>query len=204
MTRLAFIILLLISTVTVGPLMKGHPLFSSVSMNTAAVKVAGIAVLAMSQALGIALNPFIAPPKIPFLAHFMGFKLWLPVALAVGQCLTEYGYNPGYPVLPSTSLLTAFFVPYTIFTAYLLLFGALIRKGWSRQLANLAMVAVLVAVDTHPWHPNPLVVGISITAYGFNVVYAIHVIAIAMAVRTMKYLAPLLPLPLLSAYPSAL
>jgi hypothetical protein len=195
MTRLAFItLLLLIGTVAVGPLMKGRPLFSSVSVNTAAVKVAGITILAMSHAMGVALHPFLAPPKESFLAHFMSFKLWLVVALAIGQCLTEYGYNPGYPVLPSTSLLTAFMVPYIIFTAYLLLFSALIRKGYSRQLANLAMVAVLVAVDTHPWHPNPIIIGISITAYGFKWVYAIHLLAIAIAVVTMKilnaYLAP--------------
>ena len=194
MTRLAFITLLLIGTVAVGPLMKGHPLFSSASMNMAAVKVAGIAVLAMSHAMGVALHPLLAPPKESFMDHFMSFKLWLVVALAVGQCLTEYGYNPGYPVLPSTSLITAFFVPYAIFTAYLLLFSALIRKGYSRQWANLAMVAVLVAVDTHPWHPNPLVIAVSIQANGFKLVYAIHLVAIAMAVVSMKhvnaYLAP--------------
>ena len=182
--------LILVSTVAVGPLMKGNPMFSDPFMNVAVVKVAGIMVLAMSQSLGIALHPFLAPPKIRFFSHLWPFCIWLPVALAVGQCLTEYGYNPGYPVLPSTSLLAAFFVPYGIFTTYLLLFGALIRKGWSRQLANLAMLAVLVAVDTHLWNPNPLLIAVSIQANGFNIIYAIHVIAIAMAVRTMKYLAP--------------
>lgn len=207
MSKVAFIAtLLLIGTVAIGPLMRGHPLFSSPSMNTAAVKVAGIAILAMSHAMGVALHPFLAPPKISFLAHFWLFCVWLPVALAVGHCLSEYGYNPGYPVLPSTSHINAFMVPYTVFTSYLLLFTTLIRKGLSRQWANFAMMAVLVAVDTHPWHPNPLVIAVSIQANGFKWVYAIHLVAIAMAVVTMKrmnaYLAP--PLPLLGISPSVL
>ena len=192
-------LLLLIGTIAIGPLMNGHPLFSSPFMNTAAVKVAGIAILAMSHAMSVALHPFLAPPKIPFLAHFWPFCMWLPMALAVGHCLMEYGYNPGYPVLPSTNPLSAFMVPYAIFTAYLLLFTTLIRKGWSRQWANFALVAVLVAVNNQPWHPNPLVIAVAIQANGFKWVYAVHLVAIAMAVVTMKrvnaYLAPPSPPP---------
>jgi hypothetical protein len=187
-------LLFLVATVAVGPLMRSHPMVSDPSLNMAAVKVAGIAVLAMSHGVGVALHPFLAPPKIAFLTHFKSFGLWLPVALVVGHILTEYGYNPGYPVLPSTSPLSAFMVPYAVFTAYLLLFTTLIRKGRSRQWANLALVAVLVAVNAHLWHPNPLVIAVSIQANGFKWVYAVHLVAIAMAVVTMKrvnaYLAP--------------
>jgi hypothetical protein len=144
--------------------------------------------------VGVALHPFLAPLKIAFLTHFKSFGLWLVVALAVGHCLSGHGYNPGYPVLPSTTPLSAFMVPYAIFTGYLLLFTALIRKGLSRQWANCALVAVLVAIDAHPWHPNPLVIAVAIQANGFEWVYLVHLVAIAMAVVTMKrvdaYLAP--------------
>lgn len=194
MTSRILFITFLIATVAVGPLMRSHPMVSDPSLNTVAVMVAGITILAMSHAVGVPLHPFLAPSKIAFLTHFKSFGLWLPMALAVGHILTEYGYNPGYPVLPSTSLLAAFMVPYAVFTAYLLLFTTLIRKGLSKQWANFAMMVMVVAVDPQPWHPNPLLIAVAIQANGFEWVYLVHLVAIAMAVVTMKrvdaYLAP--------------
>jgi hypothetical protein len=157
-------------------------------MNMVAVKVAGIIVLAMSHAFGVALHPFLAPSKVSVITHLWGFKVWSVVALIVGHCLSEYGYNPGYPVLPGTSMVSAFVVPYSIFTLYLIAFTTLIRKGYSRQLANLAFLIILLVADMHPWHPNPLIIVVSIQANGFKWVYVLHLLAIATAVVTVKSL----------------
>lgn len=185
-SRLLITLLILIATIATSPLMKGHPLFSTPFMNMVAVKVVGIAILAMSHALSVPLHPFLAPPAVPFLAHLKRFRLWLVVVMAMGHILAMYGYVPGYPVLSNTSLVSAFIVPYAIFTAYLLLLSVLIHNGWSKQWANLAFLGVLLVADTQPWHPNPLVIVMSIQANGFKWVYTIHLLAIVAAVITMK------------------
>lgn len=173
-------IFLLFLTVALGPLMRSHPLFVDASVNTIAVKAAGIAVLAVSQWLGVSLHPFIGPHRWTAVGEH------LLMVLMVAHILVQQEYGPGYKVVPGTSLVSAFLVPYSLFTGYLVLFSALIHKGWSKHWANLAFLTVLLVVDMHVWHPNPLVTAVSLYTYGFNWVYVVHVGAIAMAVLTSK------------------
>lgn len=180
------IIVALLLTIASGPLIRAHPIFNDLSLNIIAMKVVGIAILALSQRFGIALHPFLAPPNVPLKRHLFPFMGYIVIALAVASVLIRMGYMPGYPALPTTSLLTAFMVPYVIFTMYLVLFTALIRNGYSRQWANLAFLCLLLLVEMHPWHPNPLMIAVSMYTYGVHGVYIAQLLAIALAVVTMK------------------
>jgi len=174
--------LLLLLTVALGPLMRSHPLFTDASVNNMAIKSAGIAVLSLSQWHGVSLHPFI------------GSHGWKDVgdhillALMVAHALVENGYSPGYSVVPGTSLVSSFAVPFTVFASYLVLGASLVRNGWSRQWANVAFLAVLLVVDMHMWHPNPVITAVSIYTYGFHDVYALHILAIAVAVLVATWI----------------
>lgn len=172
--------LLLLLTVALSPLMRSHAPFEDASV-TIMAKVAGILILSLSQWLGVSLHPFI------------GSHGWKEVgdhvimALMVAHALVENGYSPGNSVVPGTSLVSSFAVPFTVFASYLVLGASLVRNGWSRQLANVAFLTVLLVVDMQVWNPNPLITVVSLYTYGFNWVYVVHVGAIAVAVLTANY-----------------
>jgi hypothetical protein len=176
MTLLTFFFLSL--TVALGPLMRSHALFADASVANMAIKIAGIAVLSLSQWLGVPLHPFIGTHSWATVGEH------LLLALSVAHAIVQNGYMPGYPVLATTPLLRTFLIPCAIFTAYLVLGASLVRNGWSRQWANLAYLAVLLVGDMHPWHPNPLITAVSVFTYGYRDAYALHLLAIAVAVLT--------------------
>lgn len=172
----------LVLTVGTGPLLRVHPIFTDASMNIVAIKTAGIAVLALTHHIGVTLHPFIGTHTWgDVFNHLVG-------ALSCAYVLNERGYAVGYPVLPNMPLHNAFLIPCAIFTAYLVLGASLVRNGWSRQWANLAYLAVLLVGDMHPWHPNPLITAISVFTYGYRNVYALHLLAIAVAVLTANHI----------------
>jgi hypothetical protein len=165
-------------TIAIGPLMRVHPVFDDASMNVVAIKTAGIAVLALSHHIGVALHPFIGTHTWgEVFNHLVG-------TLSCAYVLNERDYAVGYPVLATAPLLHAFLIPCAIFTAYLVLGASLVRNGWSRQWANLAFLASLLIGDMHPWHPNPLITVVSVFTYGYRNVYVLHLLAIAVAVLT--------------------
>jgi hypothetical protein len=180
--------LLLILTVALGPLMWSHGPFEDASMTINAIKFAGIAVLSLSQWIGVSLHPFIGTHSWATVGEH------LLLALSVAHVLVQNGYMLGYPVLPGTSLVSSFAVPCAVFASYIVLGASLVRNGWSRQWANLAYLAVLLVGDMHGWHPNPIIIAVSIYTYGFHDVYALHLLAIAVAVlvatRINKRLGP--------------
>ena len=147
-------------------------------------KLLSVALLAVFQHLRFAVHPILPAPGTSLGAHLTAFVPITCGVLAIGFGLNLAGFPIGYPALGS--LQTAFVVPYTIFVGYLLLFTSLITNGYSRQWANFVLVITLISIDTAPFHMNPLISLVSFVIRGPNVIYAIHVAAIATAVYTVR------------------
>jgi hypothetical protein len=94
---------------------------------------------------------------------------------------------PGYPPLGDANLVNAFAVVFTVFAGYLILFGCLIRNGYSRQWANIVLFVMLHFVDMNPFHPNPVITIVSVLVYGVRPVYAVHIVAVATATLASKF-----------------
>jgi hypothetical protein len=145
-------------------------------------KACGVLILGLSQHLRLPTHPMLLPPGTAWRAHISSFVPVFFTALATGFFLQGASLTYGYPASDNTSLFSAFTVVFCVLFVYLLLFADLIRKGYSRQWANVALAMTLICIDTHAFHLNPIVTLVSAVAYGASKVYAAHLAAIAAAV----------------------
>lgn len=151
-----------------------------------ASKCMGVALLATAQYLLLPVHPFLFPPASTFATHLRTFIVPGVVIGIVTIVLRCNGFMPGYPPLGDAGLVSSFAVVFAVFFPYLVLFGGLIRNGYSRQWANVALIATLLSITTSPFHPNPMVTIVSALVYGAHPVYAVHVAAVAAAVIASK------------------
>lgn len=147
-------------------------------------KLLSVALLALFQHMRIPVHPLLPPSDTSIGAHLATFVPISCGVLAIGFGLNIAGFELGYPALGS--LQAAFVVPYTIFVGYLLLFTSLISNGYPRQLANLGLVIALISIESPPFSMNPIISCVSFIFRGPSVIYAIHVVAIATAVFTVR------------------
>jgi len=149
-----------------------------------ASKIMGVMLLAVFQHYRLAVHPFLPPPGTLLRVHLMAFISLTTWATSVAFFMKTAGKPVGYPALGTIQ--EAFLVPYVLFTVYLLIFTRLISSGYSRQWANLTLLVVLLVLNTAPFHLNPVISVVSFVFRGPNVIYAIHVVAIAAAVFTVR------------------
>jgi hypothetical protein len=149
-------------------------------------KACAVFILGISQHLRLPTHPLMPPPGTSLRKHIVSFVPMAFTALATGFFLQGAGLKYGYPPIPGASLFNAFSVVFCILFVYLLFFADLIRKGYSRQWANVALFITLIAIDVQPFHPNPIVTLVSAAAHGAHWVYAVHVAAIAVAVAASR------------------
>ena len=156
------------------------------------MKCTGVALLALAQNFKLPVHPFLIPPVLPqtqptsLVCHLRTFIVPFMVVIWATIVLRCYGFMPGYPPIGDADLVASFAVVFAVFTVYLVLFGGLIRNGYSRQWANLALIATLHLVAMNPFHPNPIVTIVSTLVYGLHPVYAVHIAAVAAAVIAAK------------------
>jgi hypothetical protein len=148
------------------------------------VKACGVLLLSLAQHMRLPIHPLLPPPSSSLRAHLSSFVPLSLTALATSFFLQKVGegFATGYPPLPGASHINAFSVVFCIFFVYLLLTADLLRKGYSRHWANLALFITLYSIDVQPFHPNPVVTLVSAFTHGAHVVYALHVAAVAAAV----------------------
>jgi hypothetical protein len=158
------------------------PVIRHLGGDSLTIKATGVLLLSLAHHLRLAVHPLLPPPSSSLRTHLSSFVPLSLTALATSYFLQGAGFAPGYPALPHASLTNAFLVVFSIFLVYLLLFADLIRKGYSRHWANLALLIVLHSIDVQPFHPNPVVTLVSAFANGAHAVYAVHVAAVAAAV----------------------
>lgn len=151
-----------------------------------ASKATGVMLLAVAQHLMLPVHPFLFPPTTTFLTHIRTFIVPVVIITIATVVLRCHGFMPGYPPIGDADLISSFAVVFAVFTVYLVLFGGLIRNGYSRQWANIALLATLHLVAMKPFHPNPLITIVSALVYGVRPVYAVHIAAVAMAVMASK------------------
>ncbi len=148
-------------------------------------KLLSVALLALFQHLRVAVHPLLPAPGTSLGAHISTFpKIIFGMCIANTFLMKIAGFPIGYPALGTVQ--EAFLVPYIVFVAYLLLFTTLISRGYTRQWANLALLVVLLTIDTAPFHLNPIISFASFVFRGPSVIYAIHVVAIIAAVFTVR------------------
>jgi hypothetical protein len=145
-------------------------------------KTLSVLLLGLSQHFRVPTHPLLPPPKTSFREHLVSFVPVVFTALATCFFLKLAGVNCGYPPLLSVSLINAFAVVFCVLVVYLLVFADLIRKGYSRQWANLALLVTLLSINTQPFHLNPVVTLVSFVVHGPNMVYAAHAAAIGAAI----------------------
>ena len=160
------------------------PVISRVGGNAVTVKACGVLLLSLAQHMRLPIHPLLPPPSSSLRAHLSSFVPLSLTALATSFFLQKVGegFATGYPPLPGASHINAFSVVFCIFFVYLLLTADLLRKGYSRHWANLALFITLYSIDVQPFHPNPVVTLVSAFTHGAHVVYALHVAAVAAAV----------------------
>ena len=149
-------------------------------------KACGVFILGLSQHLRLPTHPFMPPHGTSLRNHLVSFVPITFTALATGFFLQGAGLKYGYPPITGASLTNAFSVVFCILLVYLLVFADLIRKGYSRQWANVALFITLIAIDVQPFHPNPIVTLVSAAAHGAHWVYAVHLAAVAAAVAASR------------------
>jgi hypothetical protein len=140
--------------------------------------------LGVFQHFRVGVHPFLLPPDTLLSEHIKPFIPLTICALSFAFLMKTAGIPVGYPALGT--LQEAFVVPYTVFLGYLLLFKTVIASGYSRQWANIVLLVVLLALNTAPFHMNPIISVVSFVFRGPSVIYAIHVVAIAAAVFTVE------------------
>lgn len=151
-----------------------------------ASKIGGVMLLAVAQYLCLPVHPFLVHPSTTFVNHIRTFIVPFVIVIGTAIILRCHGFMPGYPPLGDTDLVISFTVVFTVFTVYLVLFGGLIRNGYSHQWANVALLATLHLIAMNPFHPNPIVTIVSALVYGACPVYAVHIAAVATAVLASK------------------
>lgn len=150
-------------------------------------KACGVLILGLSQHLRLPTHPLLPPPGTSRRAHMISF---VPVFFtAVATCFFLQGSNLtcGYSASNDASLMNAFSVVFCIFFVYLLFIADMIRKGYSRQWANVTLLITLLCIDTQPFHLNPIITLVSAVAYGTNSVYAAHIAAIVAAALAARF-----------------
>ena len=156
------------------------------------MKCVGVALLAIAHHLSLAVHPFLVPPTPPpsqptsLITHIRAFIIPVVVVIWTTIVLRCYGFMPGYPPIGDADLQSSFAVVFAVFFVYLVLFGGLIRNGYSRQWANAALIVTLLTITSSPFHPNPIVTIVSVVVYGLRPVYAVHIAAVAAAVVASK------------------
>lgn len=156
------------------------------------MKCVGVALLAIAQHFKLPVHPFLIPPVLPhtqptsLVCHLRTFIVPFVVVIWTTIVLRCNGFMPGYPPLGDADRVSSFAVVFTVFTMYLVLFGGLIRNGYSRQWANMALITTLLSITVNPFHTNPIVPIVSTLVYGARPVYAVHIAAVAAAVIAAK------------------
>jgi hypothetical protein len=170
-----------------GPLIRVTlcPVLSQASC-AAVIKVCGVLILALSQRLRLPTHPLLLPPAATWRVHIFSFVPLFFTILATVFFLQGLNLTCGYPASDETPPITAFSVVFCISCGYLLLIADLIRQGYSRQWANVALAITLLCIDTHPFHLNPMVTLASVAAHGASSVYSAHLAAVAAAVITVR------------------
>ncbi len=157
------------------------------SQNTVILsKALSVLLLGLSQHLRVPTHPLLPPPSASLRAHLVSFVPLSFTALATCYFLKLAGLQCGYMPYPPVSLTNAFSVVFCILFAYLLLFADLVRKGYSRQWANVALVIALLCINAQPFHLNPVVTLVSFASHGPHIMYAAHAAAIAAAVAAAR------------------
>jgi hypothetical protein len=146
-------------------------------------KLLSVALLALFQHLRVAVHPLLPASGTSLGAHISNFPKITLGTFIIAFFIKNAGFPIGYPALGTVH--EAFLVPYTVCLGYLLLFTTLISRGASRQWANLALLVVLLTINTGPFSLNPIISLVSFVFRENSVIYAIHVAAITAAVFTV-------------------
>jgi hypothetical protein len=149
-------------------------------------KLCSVLFLGISQHLRVPTHPLLPPPNTSMRDHMVSFVTISFSALATAFFLKLAGLKCGYSPLPTVSLTNAFLVVFAVLFVYLLVFADLIRKGYSRQWANVVLVLTLICINTQPFHLNPIVTLVSCVMHGLHMLYAAHAAAIASAILAAR------------------
>ena len=149
-------------------------------------KTFSVLLLGLSQHLRVPTHPLLPPPSASLRNYLVSFVPLSFTALATCYFLKLAGLQCGYAAHSPVSLTNAFSVVFCVLFAYLLIFADLLRKGYSRQWANVALVITLLCINTQPFHLNPVITLASAASHGPHPIYAVHAAAIVAAVAAAR------------------